>query len=60
MLNCDMAGVIANMRGTPKPKSERPPARNLLFIKPESEQDKQAWKDYIDSLSQTNEWRDEL
>ena len=61
MLNCDMAGVIAAMRGTPKPKAERKhPARKLLYIKPESEQDKQAWNNYLIQTAELNEWRDEL
>lgn len=73
MLNCDMAGVIAAMRGTPKPRHLRTATANPLDavrplpvitqrapVRMETAAERQAWQEYTDSLADVNTWRDEL
>lgn len=61
MLNCDMAGVIAAMRGTPKNRlNPQPVVRARLVQRMETPEELEAWQQYTDSLADVNLWRDEL
>ncbi len=56
MLDCDMAGVIAAMRGTPRPRSER--TVSTVSVQQMSPEDTQAWNNYFSRLADMNQWRD--
>ena len=62
ILDCDMAGVIAAMRGTPKPRRLKV-SRPEVFVpptpKPTVDPLDPAWNRYFSELSEIDDWRDE-
>lgn len=66
MLNLDMAGVIAAMRGTPKPRHLRSSWRNPFDVRSKPTEmtvldpaEAQAWAEHQKLLAVLNEWRDD-
>ncbi len=57
MLNCDMAGVIAAMRGTPRRYCPIRPVPSVS-VPQMSPEDMQAWDSHFSLLADMNQWRD--
>ena len=58
MLNCDMAGVIAAMRGTPRPRNHTVRTASSVSVPQMSPEDMQAWNSHFSHLADMNQWRD--